>query len=593
MFGAGAALAVLGIALGMLSSAEAADRMAERLYQREIDDAVSRSLGAERARLDRLIHDDVLTALTAAAHASDRESVASTADLAKESLARIEALSVEPDRDRWLPISLFVSLAARATRRVGPQIEFIDQSVPPVEPALLSLRVVEAMLGGLREALRNATRHAEATRIQVRLTVRPDAVGPVVGMAVCDDGKGFDPGDLPADRLGVRISMLEGLRQVGVHTRLSAAPGEGTRFAMSATASRAEPARPLHIEARGEDTLPAEFPERTLTGLLWVVVGTEMLLGLLNAQVRAGLPLAAAAGLALLIATGLMVRVGKSLTMPAGWAAASVALLWTAALLMSRVASPYPWPGPAMWHLFPLQLLLVTLVIRGRPRLALLALAGLVAIHCAWSLPSPMGWHGAAQASFGALVFTVLALLVRRMLSRIAARERVLRSQQRDSVEQSAQRDAAGVQRAMWIKDLGKAATAPLTRIAQLTTEVPDDLRRDALLVEAALRETMVARAVMSEELAALTEAARRRGVEVRFVDHRHNDVPQVAERAVVARIREVLSSTTVGRLVVRLGPPGTTELASVVSEDAGSTQIATIGNDGTTQARRLDPPVL
>lgn len=589
VFGTGAALAVLGIALGMITSAEAADRMAERLHQREVDDAVSRSLSAERARLDRLIHDDVLTALSAAAHASDPVSVASTADLAKESLARIEALNSESHPDRWLPLDVFASLAERVARRVGPQIEFIDKSRGSADLVLLPLHVVDALLGGLREALRNATRHAAATTIQVRMAVRTHAVRPLVTVSVCDDGSGFDMSQIPADRLGVRLSMTEGQRRAGVKTQLSSAPGSGTAFEMSVRGSRGTPARPGHIEARGEDTLPAEFPERTLTGLLWAVVGAEMILSLLDAQVRAGLPVAALAGLALVLATGLLVRVGSSLTMPVRWAALSVVLIWSAAWLMSTVVSAHPWPGTALWHLFPIQLLLVTLIIRGRSLLALLTLAGLVAIHAAWSLPTPLGWGGVWQASFGALVFTALAFLVRRILSTITVRERFLRAQQRAAVEQSAERDAAGVQRAMWIQDLRSAATAPLTRIAGLQTEVPDELRRDALVVEAALRETLVARAVMSEELAALTEAARRRGVEVRFVDNRNDDVPQAAERAVVDRIREVLSSTTVGRLVVRLGPPGTAELASVVSEDAGRTQIATIASDGTTRARSLD----
>ena len=59
----------------------------------------------------------------------------------------------------------------------------------------------------------------------------------------------------------------------------------------------------------------------------------------------------------------------------------------------------------------------------------------------------------------------------------------------------------------------------------------------------------------MNEELADLTEEARRRGVSVTFVDSRHSPVSGVVGRAVMAEVRTALDSASVSRLVVRLGP--------------------------------------
>ncbi len=75
------------------------------------------------------------------------------------------------------------------------------------------------------------------------------------------------------------------------------------------------------------------------------------------------------------------------------------------------------------------------------------------------------------------------------------------------------------------------------------------------MLVEATLREALSARNVMNEELADLTEEARRRGVSVTFVDSRRSPVSGVVGRAVMAEVRTVLDSASVSRLVVRLGP--------------------------------------
>jgi hypothetical protein len=97
----------------------------------------------------------------------------------------------------------------------------------------------------------------------------------------------------------------------------------------------------------------------------------------------------------------------------------------------------------------------------------------------------------------------------------------------------------------LWISDLKAEARETLRRISEITDDVPADLRAKALLVEATLREALSARNVMNEELADLTEEARRRGVSVTFVDSRSSPVSGVVGRAVISR------------LVVRLGRCG------------------------------------
>jgi two-component system, NarL family, sensor kinase len=86
-----------------------------------------------------------------------------------------------------------------------------------------------------REALRNVTNHAAATRA----TVRAGQTGTTVWLSVTDDGDGFDTAELAAvaseGHFGVR--GLEGLaRDVGGTFRVESAPGAGTMVVMEVPA---------------------------------------------------------------------------------------------------------------------------------------------------------------------------------------------------------------------------------------------------------------------------------------------------------------------------------------------------------------------
>lgn len=88
---------------------------------------------------------------------------------------------------------------------------------------------VNALTGAVREALTNARKHANASRIVVR--VEPTADGTAI--TVTDDGVGIDPERIAAARgLGVRGSILGRMARVGGHASLNPAPGGGTRVTL-------------------------------------------------------------------------------------------------------------------------------------------------------------------------------------------------------------------------------------------------------------------------------------------------------------------------------------------------------------------------
>ncbi|MFQ5341835.1 MAG: sensor histidine kinase, partial [Anaerolineae bacterium] len=93
------------------------------------------------------------------------------------------------------------------------------------DPGDLSPEVALHVLRIAQEALTNARRHAQASRVSVRLA-RQDGH---LELTVADDGSGFEPG-LPQDRHRVGLaSMRERARSLGGQLTLATSPGQGTR----------------------------------------------------------------------------------------------------------------------------------------------------------------------------------------------------------------------------------------------------------------------------------------------------------------------------------------------------------------------------
>jgi signal transduction histidine kinase len=88
------------------------------------------------------------------------------------------------------------------------------QLAPPAEHAVL--RIVQ-------EALANAVKHAQPTRVRLRLRLQ-DAQ---VAVTVADDGAGFDPDQ--AERHGMGLGLIrERVAELGGSFRLDSTPGQGT-----------------------------------------------------------------------------------------------------------------------------------------------------------------------------------------------------------------------------------------------------------------------------------------------------------------------------------------------------------------------------
>ncbi len=293
-------------------------------------------------------------------------------------------------------------------------------------------------------------------------------------MRVRDDGRGFDPEAVPATRLGIRLSMTEplagGRRRTGDLTRR---PARGPR---SRSPDRATPTgwptEPPPSRPRRRRHFPRSFPVRQLAAVTWAVVLGEIAIGLINQHRLYGAPSIAAMEL-MCVLIAILLHSGRSLRLPT-WAAVSAVILIAGVMGLMDLAVPTTdRPDIAMWQGFPMQLVLVILIIRRRPWFAALGLVLICVLLAVWCSFTPFGWTWVLGATFGPIAFVLMALLVNRVLLTIARRQRVLREQERAAIDDSVRRHVALVQRWLWISDLKAEARETLRKISEITDDVP------------------------------------------------------------------------------------------------------------------------
>jgi two-component system NarL family sensor kinase len=205
-----------------------------RLFARSVQ------LGAaeERNRLAREIHDTLAQGLSAIAlHLETADALLETAaDLEKvrEAVHRALALTranLEEARRSVLDLraaplegrSLTEALAELAKDWEASsewQVEY--EVVGGHRP--LPLRVEVGLYRIAQEALTNIAQHADARRVTLSLVMTPGQVR----LMVEDDGRGFDPPQVPTGRYGL-IGLNERARLLGGALELESSPGVGTR----------------------------------------------------------------------------------------------------------------------------------------------------------------------------------------------------------------------------------------------------------------------------------------------------------------------------------------------------------------------------
>jgi two-component system, NarL family, sensor histidine kinase DevS len=206
-------------------------------YGRTRQDAERLAIMEDRERIAKELHDGIIQSLFAVGMSLQGTAAMSADDKSAE---RIETAVGEIDRvirdlrnyifglrpgilaDRQLDTAIRHLVEDAASRAdLGIQIE-IDADVAS-ELASRAPDVIQLV----REALSNIVRHADASRVELRLTRE---AGSAV-LTISDDGRGYDPGTVrPGQGLGNMTARVEAM---GGSSQTASAPGQGTRLRIS------------------------------------------------------------------------------------------------------------------------------------------------------------------------------------------------------------------------------------------------------------------------------------------------------------------------------------------------------------------------
>jgi signal transduction histidine kinase/phage shock protein PspC (stress-responsive transcriptional regulator) len=201
---------------------------------------LSADLGAERAERIRTqeradvaahLHDSVLQTLALIQKSADNPAAVSRLARAQERDLRAWLYAGDTLDDRSVASALRAA-AAEVEDLHGASVDVVAVGDCPMHEGL------RPVIGAAKEAIANAAKHAGTGRVDVYAEVEAAAVA----VFIRDRGVGFDPAAVPADRLGVRNSIVDRMTRHGGSADVRSEPGAGTevRLRLPRTATSEE-----------------------------------------------------------------------------------------------------------------------------------------------------------------------------------------------------------------------------------------------------------------------------------------------------------------------------------------------------------------
>lgn len=237
----GALATLLG---GIVSLAMASAMYADTVYT----DTMSAHLRFNRSRdhakelqeFDKLVHDNVMAALLDASR-FEGEIAERTRTLAQRALRVLDEENFKETPNRPITFQALTEQVATGVYPWNARLRFVtepDGSYPKADPdSSIPQEVARAFTHAVTEAVSNSARHSDSriTQISIHTEMRPPQKGgrsakprPYIFCRVSDKGRGFNVKALDMRRMGVRVSMLRSMEEVGGKVTIKSAPEGGT-----------------------------------------------------------------------------------------------------------------------------------------------------------------------------------------------------------------------------------------------------------------------------------------------------------------------------------------------------------------------------
>ena len=215
------ALAALVVAIALiLISAPFWLAMVRRLGS----ERVARARSEERAEVAAHLHDSVLQTLALIQKRSDDPEQVARLSRRQERELREWLADDRPSRPDERLADALRAAAAEIEDSHGAPIEAIVIGDAPLDERR------EALVAASREALTNAAKFAsEGGPVRLYAEIEEGAAR----VFIDDRGPGFDPDSIPADRRGVRESIIGRMKRYGGRAEIRSEPGDGTEVELT------------------------------------------------------------------------------------------------------------------------------------------------------------------------------------------------------------------------------------------------------------------------------------------------------------------------------------------------------------------------
>ena len=180
----------------------------------------------ERVQVDSIVHDSVLTTLLSAARARTPEGQQLSATMAHNAIGHLKSAAlVVPDDGSTVDLQSLVARVAMSAQSMTQPFEIRTRAVSAVP---IPVQSAEALHAAALQAMVNSIQHAGAsTRVTRWVAIRGIGITGIE-IEIGDTGEGFSFIDVPAERLGLRVSIIERVANAGGVAEIDSMRGEGT-----------------------------------------------------------------------------------------------------------------------------------------------------------------------------------------------------------------------------------------------------------------------------------------------------------------------------------------------------------------------------
>jgi hypothetical protein len=263
-----------------------------------------------------------------------------------------------------------------------------------------------------------------------------------------------------------------------------------------------------------------------------------------------------------------------------GWnAALNVAVGLVVCMLVLSQLDPNAKNGYATWFVAAVFTLLVITVVRGQPVFAWIGVFVTLVSIGTWADPMALTTTGViGGALWVAIAHALSAALVRAEQDAAQYARAGIKA-----AEWQANQEALLYERRHRLEQMDKLAAPMLRRIVASGGALGPQERRECLHLEAAIRDEIRGRLLLTDDVRAEVMAARRRGVHVTMLDDGGLDALSETDRlAALAELVDVVDGIEADRLIIRTGTDDSGTAVSVVGlRDAGDDgTAAALGDD-------------